>query len=294
MFSRKPSDYVVAQDITNHLQLLTGDVVTISEMGYTQLQCEDAFWRNVAIGGTVAALSVATCGGIGIVSGPAFSLGIASEAVALTAGVVGGTATALGQNAYDQFTVSNQTLKTVGFVGKVIEYGQKFMSKLYHTHVEFYIPNDDGGYDTKDVWVDAHHLFKLITITEDKRRTSEEQRLAKQAQDAYDAQSLEEHRASFAPENVTLMSKNSSLSHKVSRLAVSLDGTNKQLTVAQKDLRSTKNDLSTTRRQLVSTSVDLTIASTEVKELQTSLEGAKTQRNLLAALGPFALLLLLL
>ena len=250
MFSRKSSDYVVAQDITNHLQVSVGDVVTISQMGYTQLQREDAFWRNVAIGGTVTALAFATCGGIGIVGGFG-GFGIAAEAVTITGAVVGGTATAFGQKAYDDSLVSQQTLDTVGFIGKVIEVGQKFMSDLYHVHVEFYIPKDDG-YETKSIWVDAHHLMKLMTVVENDRRTRELELQAKQAKEAYDAKMLKEHRASFAPENVSL------------------------------------------RQSLATTKVDLTLSSTEVKQLQTSLQSAKTQRNLLAALGPFALLLLLL
>jgi hypothetical protein len=251
MFSRKSSDYVISADITNHLQVTTGDAVTISKIGYMQLQRESAFWRNVAIGGTVTALAFATCGGIGVVGGFG-GFGLAAETVTVAGGIIGGTATALGQKAYDDSLLSQQTLETVGFIGKVIEIGQKFMSDLYHVHVEFYIPNDAGGYDTKDVWVDAHHLMKLMTVVENDRRTRELELQAKQAKEAYDAKMLKEHRASFAPENVFL------------------------------------------RQSLATTKVDLTLSSTEVKQLQTSLQSAKTQRNFLAALGPFALLLLLL
>lgn len=254
MFNRSIHDYVLSQDFTNHLQVKIGDVVTVSEAGFTQLSREKHFWTTVLVGGTLTAVTMGLATGfvgVGIV-GSEIAVGLTAAEIAASGGLVGGVGSALLHQAHTDDLVRRSTLKTMPFLGKVKRIHQKNFSELHHVEVEFHIPDGNGGYDTRTEWIDAHHLMGLITKVENDRRNREIERLAKQAQDAYDAKMLKKHRASFAPENVVL------------------------------------------REKLASTKVDLTTTTTEVKELQTSLQSAKNQRNLLAALGPFALLLVLL
>ena len=206
MFSRKISDYVAANDITNHLQVKIGEVVTISEAAFTQLKREKRFWQTVVIGGGLTACTMGLATGfvgVGIV-GSELAVGLTAAELAVGAGVVGGTATAFSHQYQTDQLVKRATLKTMPFVGKVTRIHKKTFSELHHVEVEFYIPNNDGGYDIRTEWVDAHHLMGLITKFENDQRTAEMQRKAADAQRKYDAKLKDEHRAQFAPENVQL------------------------------------------------------------------------------------------
>ena len=207
MFSRKISDYVASTDFTNHLQVKIGDVVSISEAAFTQLSREKHFWRTVIIGGGLTACTMGLATGfvgVGIV-GSELAVGLTAAELAAGAGVVGGTASAFVHQTITDAHVRRATLKMMPFVGKVTRIHKKTFSELHHVEVEFYIPNNDGGYDIRTEWVDAHHLMGLITKFENDQRTAEMQRKAADAQRKYDAKLKKKHRTQFAPENVSLM-----------------------------------------------------------------------------------------
>ena len=204
-FSRNLNDYVVAQDITNHSQVKTGDLVGISEEAYVQLGNESRFWTTVLAVGTISAVTLGT-GGIGVV-GAFGGFGVAAEGVAITAGCVGGTVAAVGMNAYEQAVRATATLKMKNVVCKVLSKSKKFMSELTHVEIKMFLPKADGTYETRTEWVDAHHLMLLMPRTEAEKKAKAAQQAAEEAQRKYDAELLKKHRAQFAPENITLQSK---------------------------------------------------------------------------------------
>lgn len=197
-FSRKLNDYVVAQDITNHSQIKVGDLVGISEEAYVQLGNEQRFWTTVLAVGTVSALTLGT-GGIGVV-GAFGGFGVAAEGVAIGAGIVGGTAAAVGMNAYEQAIRATATLKMKNVVCKVLRKQKKFMSELTHVEIKMFIPQADGTFQPRTEWVDAHHLMLLMPKAQAEKKASELQAAAQKAQREYDLKLRKQHRAEFARE----------------------------------------------------------------------------------------------
>ena len=193
---RDINDYVVAQDITNHLQVKHGDAVTISAAAFKQLKREKHFWTTVVIGGTATALTFgAATGFVGLgVVGSEIGIGLTAAEIAAVGGAVGGTASAIGAHAYAHNVPQHLMLETVPFLGKVLRKDTKLFSELYHVEVEWYIPSPEGGYTTQVQWVDAHHLVKLRTKAEDKVLATKAAADQKVRQDAYDAQLKERHR----------------------------------------------------------------------------------------------------
>ena len=203
---RDINDYVVAQDITNHLQVKHGDAVTISAAAFKQLKREKHFWTTVVIGGTATALTFgAATGFVGLgVVGSEIGIGLTAAEIAAVGGAVGGTASAIGAHAYAHNVPQHLMLETVPFLGKVLRKDTKLFSELYHVEVEWYIPSPEGGYTTQVQWVDAHHLVKLRTKAEDKVLATKAAADQKVRQDAYDAQLKERHRKEFGQETISL------------------------------------------------------------------------------------------
>lgn len=206
MFNRNINDYVVSNDVTNHLQLKTGDIVTISEAAYVQLGREQRFWGTVILGGAISAVTLgAATGFVGLgVVGSEIGFGLTAAEIAAGGGIIGGTGTAIVNHTLAEAAASRVTLKAVPFLGKVLRIDNKLFSELMHVEVEFYIPQNDGTYEPVTKWVDAHHLMTLITKQEDVQRKAELQRKAAEQQRQYDGELLKKHRAQFAPENVSL------------------------------------------------------------------------------------------
>lgn len=209
MFNRNVNDYVVSNDVTNHLQLKTGDIVTISEAAFVQLGREQRFWRTVILGGALTAVTLgAATGFVGIgVVGSEIGFGLTAAEIAAGGGLIGGTGTAVISHSMAEAAVSRVTLKAVPFLGKVLRVDNKLFSELKHVEVEFHIPQNDGTYDVVTKWVDAHHLMTLITKHEDSQRKAEIQRKTADKQRQYDDELLKKHRTQFAPENVTLQNE---------------------------------------------------------------------------------------
>ena len=220
MFSRNLQDYVIAQDVTNHLQVKKGDIVTISHAAWKQGEFEKHFITTVVVTATATACTMGLATGfmgVGIV-GSGIAEGLTAVELAALASSAGGTAGAIGHKLITDAMVAKQTLDTVPFLGKVKRIDNKLWSELKHVEIEFYIPSDGGSYQKRTEWVDAHHLMKLITKHEDAERTAEIQRKAAEAQRTYDAELQVKHRKEFAPENVMLQDANAQLTNRVQRL----------------------------------------------------------------------------
>ena len=225
MFNRNLQDYVIAQDVTNHLQVKKGDIVTISQAAWTQMSREKHFLTTVVVGGTLSACTMGLATGfvgVGIV-GSEIGMGLTAVELAAGAGIAGGTASAIGHKLTTDAAVAMQTLDTVPFLGKVNRIHNKLFSELKHVEIDFYVPVDGGLYEKRTEWVDAHHLMKLITKHEDAERTAEIQRKAAEAQRKYDAELQVKHRKEFAPENVRLQSELNALKAEHSQLKKNIE-----------------------------------------------------------------------
>ena len=99
-----------------------------------------------------------------------------------------------------------------------ISENKKNLSNEHHIEVEFYIPNGEGDYTERVDWIDAHHLMKVITKDRSNRLLEAAKAAQKQAESDYKAKLLEEHRKTFAPENVELMKQVEHLNGKVNEL----------------------------------------------------------------------------
>jgi len=296
MFNPNINDYVIECDITNHLQLNVGDVVTISQVGYTQLKSDQAFWRNIAIGGTVTALS---CGlatgfvGIGIL-GSEIAIGMTAAEIAVAGGLIGGTATALTHQAYNDAIKRQQTLATAGFIGKVLRIDTKFMSELSHVEVEFHIPQGLGEYEVETVWIDAHHLMTLTTKTEDAKRAAKLQTEALEQHHQHESQLLVKHREEFAPENVKLQRVNSNLTRKIASKDNSIAAQQQQINDRKKQVLNLEGRVTVALKNLSFMTGQFNKERAAHTDVQSDLANCKTQRTLLGtivALAPFLLLL---
>lgn len=296
MFNPNIHDYVIDCDITNHLQLNVGDVVTVSEVGYKQLKRDEAFWRNVAIGGTATALSFGLATGfVGIgILGSEIAIGMTAAEIAVASGLVGGAATAFGQQMYSDAMSRQQTLATVGFIGKVLRIDTKFMSELSHVEVEFHIPQGLGEYEVETVWIDAHHLMTLTTKTEDAKRAAKLQAEALERHRQHESKLLVKHREEFAPENVKLQRVNSNLTREIASKDNSISAQQQQIVDKKQEISVLKTRMTNAFNSLGHMTSKFNREKAAHADVESELAYCKTQRTLLGtivALAPFLLLL---
>ncbi len=173
------NNYVIDKLIVNHKQLSIGDMVGITHEGWSDLE-SGKFWTNTLIGGTVGlvALPVAIpAGGIGIL-GSGIALGVGEVAQAGIGAGIGMAVAGLGTKISQDFAKGNipasDILQAKGFIGRVNRIDEKIFSDACHVEVCFFIPKEDGNYDTRTEWIDAHHLMKLITKDDYKVRLTDD------------------------------------------------------------------------------------------------------------------------
>ena len=143
---RDINDYVVAQDITNHLQVGYGDAVTISAAAFKQLKRVNSTLRWSAELPLHSPVLL-----------PASSVRcrrfrdwtrLTAAEIAAVGGAIGGTASAIGAHAYAITCLVTSCWKLcpswAKFSARILS-----SSELYHVEVEWYIPSPDGGYTTQ-------------------------------------------------------------------------------------------------------------------------------------------------
>ena len=165
-FSKKYSDYLIDVDVTNYKQLSPGDIVAVTMPGWKDLKKKQKLVRGATIGAAVGVVTFGAGTAFGALGSGAFGgLSVGAEVIAAAGAGAGAAGGYVGGEVWNQ--VANLKLDSVNMVGRVIDIDNKILQDSKHIQVKFYVPQRNGSFEEDIVWIDAHHLFKLITKEKD-------------------------------------------------------------------------------------------------------------------------------